>query len=89
MTDPNHPGFFYLPGRRNPLFGAERTNFSNRTSTYHSLVVTAQKRLSHHFQFQGSYTFSKTLATGEDFFGLSEPGEPFRKFETRSRTGAK
>ena len=77
VTDPNHPGFFYLPGRPNPLFGAERTNFSNRTSTYHSLVVTAQKRLSHHFQFQGSYTFSKTLATGEDFFGLSEPGNPF------------
>jgi hypothetical protein len=40
-------------------------------------VFTAQKRLSHHFQFQGSYTFSKTLATGEDFFGLSEPGNPF------------
>jgi len=38
--------------------------------------VTAQKRVSHHFQFQGSYTWSKTMATGEDFFGLSEPGNP-------------
>jgi hypothetical protein len=40
-------------------------------------VLTAQKRLSHHVQFQGSYTWSKTLASGEDFFGLSEPANPF------------
>jgi len=76
IADPAHPGFFYVTGRPNPAFTAIRTNFSNRTSGYNSLVVTAQKRLAHHFQFQGSYTWSKTLATGEDFFGLSEPGNP-------------
>src|SRR6266851_2302242 len=76
IADPAHPGFFYVTGRPNPAFTAVRTNFSNRTSGYNSLVVTAQKRLAHHFQFQGSYTWSKTLATGEDFFGLSEPGNP-------------
>jgi hypothetical protein len=82
VADPNHPGFFYMPAtggndRPNTLFGATRTNFSNRDSSYHSLVLSAQKRLSHHFQAQGSYIFSKTLGDGEDFFGLSEPGNPF------------
>jgi hypothetical protein len=33
--------------------------------------------MSHHIEFQGSYTFSKTLSSGEDFFGLSEPANPF------------
>lgn len=82
VPDPNHPGYFYYAAtggndRPDPLFGAKRTNFSNRTSGYNGLVVTAQKRLSHHFEFQGSYTWSKTLASGEDFFGLSEPANPF------------
>ncbi|HKV24973.1 MAG TPA: TonB-dependent receptor [Candidatus Acidoferrum sp.] len=82
VADPNHPGFFYMPAtgvndRPNTLFGAIRTNFSNRDSSYHSLVLTAQQRLAHHFQAQASYIFSKTLGNGEDFFGLSEPGNPF------------
>ena len=88
VADPNHPGYFYFPkitppagipenDRPNPLFGAIRTNFSNRTSGYNGLVVTGQKRMSRHVQFQASYTWSKTLASGEDFFGLSEPANPF------------
>ncbi len=82
VADPNHPGYFYMPAtggndRPDTLFGAVRTNFSNRVSSYNSLVLSAQKRLSHHFQAQGSYIFSKTLGDGEDFFGLSEPGNPF------------
>ena len=82
LADLNHPGFFYMPAtgvndRPNTLFGAIRTNFSNRASSYNSLLFTAQKRLSHHFQAQGSYIFAKTLGDGEDFFGLSEPGNPF------------
>jgi len=39
-------------------------------------VITAVKRTSRHVQFQGSYTWSHTLSDGEDFFGLSEPGNP-------------
>lgn len=82
VADPNHPGFFYMPAtggndRPDTLFGAIRTNFSNRDSSYNSLVLTAQKRLSHHFEVQGSYILSKTLGDGEDFFGLSEPANPF------------
>jgi hypothetical protein len=76
IADPAHPGFFYLPPRPDSRFTAKRTNFSNRTSSYHALVLSANKRLSHHFQFGANYTLSKTLGTGEDFFGLSEPGNP-------------
>jgi Carboxypeptidase regulatory-like domain/TonB dependent receptor len=77
VADPAHPGFFYLPNDPDPRFKAIRTQFNNRNSAYSGLVLTAQKRLSHHVQFQGSYTWSKTLASGEDFFGLSEPANPF------------
>lgn len=83
VEDPNHPGFFYskaIPGssndRPNGAFGAVRTNFSNRTSGYNALVLTAEKRIAHHFQFTSSYTWSHTISDGEDFFGLSEPANP-------------
>jgi hypothetical protein len=83
VADPSHAGFFYfkaIPGttndRPNAAFGAIRTNFSDRTSGYNGLVVTAEKRLAHHFQFLGSYTWSHTISNGEDFFGLSEPANP-------------
>jgi hypothetical protein len=76
VADPAHAGFFYLPARPNAAFKAIRTNFSNRTSSFNGLLLTAQKRASHHLQLQGNYVFSKTLGTGEDFFGLSEPGNP-------------
>jgi hypothetical protein len=87
VADPNHPGYFYFPqipvaagqtenDRPNPAFSAIRTNFSNRDSGYNALVVTAEKRLAHHFQFTSSYTWSHTLSNGEDFFGLSEPANP-------------
>jgi hypothetical protein len=33
------------------------------------------KNLSHHVQFNASYTWSHALTSGEDFFGLSEPGD--------------
>jgi hypothetical protein len=87
VADPNHPGFFYFPqiappaglaenDRPNAAFGAIRTNFSDRTSGYNSLVVSAEKRLAHHFQFTSSYTWAHTISNGEDFFGLSEPANP-------------
>jgi hypothetical protein len=76
IADPSHSGFFYMPDRPDPNFGAVRTNFSDRTSGYNSLVVTAQKRLAHHFQFQANYTWSKLMSDGEDFYGLSEPANP-------------
>lgn len=78
IADPAHAGYFYMPSARpDKFFGAIRMNFSNRTSGYNGAYLSAQKRISHHFQFQASYTFSKTMASGEDFFGLSEPANPF------------
>ena len=34
-----------------------------------------EKSLSSHVQFNASYTWSHALTSGEDFFGLSEPGD--------------
>jgi hypothetical protein len=41
-----------------------------------ALLVSATKRLSHHVEFVTSYTWSHALTSGEDLFGLSEPGHP-------------
>ena len=76
IADPAHPGYFYMPGVPNPAFGPIRTVSSDRESGYNALVITAVKRMARHFQLQGSYTWSHTLSDGEDFFGLSEPGNP-------------
>ena len=74
--DPAHPGFFYFGPRPDPRFTAIRTNENSRTSAYHGLLLNATKRMSHHFQFQAGYVLSKQLSSSEDFFGLSEPGDP-------------
>ena len=80
--DPAHPGFFYLKagnapsGRPDGRFNAIRTNQNTRTSSYNGGYISLTKRLSNHFQFNGSYTYSKMLSSTEDFFGLSEPGDP-------------
>jgi len=74
-ADPSHPGFFYFGPRPDPRLDAVRTNENSRTSAYHGVFLSATKRLSHHFQFQGGYVYSKQLSSSEDFFGLSEPGD--------------
>ncbi len=76
IADPAHPGYLYMPGVPNPSFGPIREVFSDRESGYNALVVTVVKRTAQHLQFQGSYVWSHTLSNGEDFFGLSEPGNP-------------
>jgi Carboxypeptidase regulatory-like domain/TonB dependent receptor len=75
-ADPAHSGFFYFQDRPDPRFTAVRTNENSRTSHYNGLLVSATKRLSQHVQFVASYTWSHALTSGEDFFGLSEPGDP-------------
>jgi len=90
VADPAHPGFFYFPvgpttgdptlaanGRPDNRFAGVRTNDNSRTSTYHGGYVKVTKRVSHHVQFQGNYMYSKTLGTSEDFFGVSQPADPF------------
>jgi TonB-dependent receptor-like protein len=81
-ADPGHPGFFYFQnqpcGRAEPdcRFRKVRTQENSRTSHYNGLLVSATKRFSNHVQFVASYTWSHALTSGEDFFGLSEPGDP-------------
>ncbi len=76
IADPAHSGFFYFGPRPDPRFLAIRTNENSRTSHYNGLLVSATKRFSNHISFVGSYTWSHALTSGEDFFGLSEPGDP-------------
>jgi hypothetical protein len=76
IADPAHPGFFFFGDRPNPIFTAVRTNENSRTSQYNGMLVSVTKRLSHHFSVLGSYTWSHAITSGEDFFGLSEPGDP-------------
>jgi hypothetical protein len=70
--------------------GQVSTTMWAATSTYHGLNVEAVKRLSHGFQIQGSYTFSKSIDTGSsgiagDTFGNSVSSLP--TFEPRLRRG--
>ncbi|HJT53050.1 MAG TPA: TonB-dependent receptor [Candidatus Angelobacter sp.] len=75
IADPAHPGFFFYGPRPNDVFAAIRTNENSRTSHYNGLLISAQKRLSNHIQFNASYTWSHAITSGEDFFGISEPGD--------------
>jgi hypothetical protein len=47
--------------RINPNFGLIRGMKWNTSSTYHAVQFNVQKRLSHGFQFGGSYTYSKSM----------------------------
>jgi hypothetical protein len=76
LPDPAHAGFFYFGNRPDPRFTAVRTNENTRTSHYNGMLVSVTKRMSHHFSVNGSYTWSHAITSGEDFFGLSEPGDP-------------
>jgi hypothetical protein len=90
VVDPAHQGFFYFPagpttgdptlgpnGRPDNRFAGVRTNDNSRTSGYNGGYIKVTHRLAHHVQFQGNYMYSKTLGTGEDFYGVSQPADPF------------
>ena len=70
--------------------GQVSTTMWTATSSYNGLNVEAVKRLSHGFQIQGSYTFSKSIDTGSsgiagDTFGNSVSSLP--TFDSRLRRG--
>jgi hypothetical protein len=72
------------------LGGQVSANTWNAVSTYHGLELQAIKRLSHGIQFQGSYTFAKSIDTSSsgiagDTFGNSVSSLPF--FDPRVRRG--
>jgi hypothetical protein len=76
LPDPAHAGFFFFGDRPDQRFTAVRTNENTRTSSYNGLVVDFTKRMANHFQVHGGYVYSHTISSTEDFFGVSEPGDP-------------
>ena len=61
--------------RPNPRFESVRLLTSAGASSYHSLQMQVNKRLSRGFSFQTSYTFSKTLDNSSDMWGPLNEGE--------------
>jgi hypothetical protein len=55
------------PGRANPAFGRISLFDSGADSIYHGGFIQLSKRLSHSFQVETSYTFSKVLDSRPDF----------------------
>jgi hypothetical protein len=83
IQDPSNPGYYYFPAipgtvndRPNPAFGMITYAFSDRTSQYNSLVISAQKHLSKHFQFMSSYTWGHLISNGDDFW-FANQANPF------------
>src|SRR6202171_3011581 len=76
--------------RLNPTAGQISAVMWSTSSTYHGLNLEAIKRLSHGFQIQASYTFSKSIDTSSsgiagDTFGNSVSSPPV--FDPRLRRG--
>jgi outer membrane receptor protein involved in Fe transport len=76
--------------RLNPTAGQISAVMWSTSSTYHGLNLEAIKRLSHGFQIQASYTFSKSIDTSSsgiagDTFGNSVSSPP--AFDPRLRRG--
>ena len=66
-TDPSRPTPFYFPDPakpvQNPNFGPLVQRSGGADSWYHALQLSVIKRFSSRFQFQGSYTWGKSLDT--------------------------
>jgi hypothetical protein len=60
-SDPNQCG---PPSRINENFGDISGVLDEGNSYYHSLIVGIQKRMSHGFELQGSFTWGKSIDTG-------------------------
>src|SRR5882672_531673 len=79
-TDPNGPPdtdpTCIPPDLINPHFGSVRGMFYKGGSSYHALQLQLAKRMSHGFQLQGTFTWSKSIDTSSasvagDTFGNS------------------
>ena len=68
------------PPTINPNMGRMRWRFTDGDSFYHGLRAELNKRFSHSFQFQTSYTFSRSIDDSSTFTGSSD-------FGTADRTG--
>jgi hypothetical protein len=64
---PQQIGRPYYTGLFNPIFNGVQEVSASGGSTYNSLNITLQKRLSRSFQFRVNYTFSKAIDNASDF----------------------
>jgi hypothetical protein len=76
VRDPNDPNFGGPVDPINPNFGSIRGLFYQGHSSYNALELQLVKRMSHGFQLQGTYTWSKSIDTSSasvagDSFGNS------------------
>jgi len=63
---PNWVGAGSCPnGRINPNLGSVNSNTTDASSRYNALQVSVNKRLSRGLQFQGSYTYSRSIDNGQ------------------------
>ncbi len=74
--DGSDPDQCVSPDTINPHFGSVRGMFYRGHSSYHALQLQLAKRMSHGFQLQGTYTWSKSIDTSSasvagDTFGNS------------------
>lgn len=65
----------FPPSRLNPLFTDIYHLQDAAGSTYHGLLLTMTRRVSHEIGFSGSYTVSKTIDDGSDF--QEQPQNPY------------
>jgi hypothetical protein len=59
-----------------PVFGSIFAQDNIANSAYNALQVMAEKRFSHGLQFQGSYTFGKSIDNASSFENLLNPLNP-------------
>lgn len=70
-------GRIFIPSNApfiHPAFGRIRPRFTDVVSTYYGLRLSMNRRLSKGMQFQGSYTYSKTIDDDTNWTGSSDFG---------------
>jgi len=61
-------------------------NYSNGSSVYHALTVTARKRFSGHYEFTGSYTWSHSIDDSTDLESPLSPQDNYNPAAERSNS---
>ncbi|HWP84495.1 MAG TPA: TonB-dependent receptor, partial [Terriglobia bacterium] len=79
-------GTLYFPTtnvEQNTRLGRTRHRRTNGTSSYHSMRLEVEKRLSHGLQFQGNYTWSKNIDDGTSVTGGTDfSNDPVPRYYT-------
>ncbi len=62
------------------------TNFSNGSSVYHGMTATFRKRMSNHYEFLTSYTWSHAIDDSTDLQSPLSPQDSYRLRDERSNS---